>query len=443
MNDEFLHALRRDPPPAFARELKQRLERQSGQRRTRSTIMRAVLGLFLVGGVAMAAALLLRDRHEQPIQREAVTEPAAPNAGPPAAQAERISLPGPQVSSDGSAQSQPQASPSAQSDYPVAFVTTALTRPLAQVLAESVRMYGAFAQARVMEMDDDEAFRALCSNADFVMVSRRISENEFAQCRKWGSDLSEWLLGYQAVVLTAGPAAVPAALTPREVFLALARRIPDPAEPSRLIDNPNATWHDIDARLDYRNIDVLIPSDATTRAAFQYLILEPGCDTYPWIRKLRQADRPLYYDICHQLRGDGHYREVDLTSTFITQRLWAEPDWLVVFRYSYYAEHRAELLDTMLEGPPAALATLVDGTYPAARPVYVYARRSQLNQNPGARILAYQLTSPSAVGPQGFLLRQGLVPRDGIVRPMQQGHPLTAPLPPALEALQPAKEHVR
>ena len=60
-------------------------------------------------------------------------------------------------------------------------------------------------------------------------------------------------------MLTAGPTAEPAALTPREVFLALARRIPDPAEPSRLIDNPNVTWHDVDARFDYRNIDVLMP----------------------------------------------------------------------------------------------------------------------------------------------------------------------------------------
>jgi phosphate transport system substrate-binding protein len=307
-----------------------------------------------------------------------------------------------------------------------------------------VRIYGAFAQARVMEMEDDEALRALCSNVDFAVVSRRIADAELTQCRKWGIELAEWMLGYQAVVLTAGPAAVPAALTPREVFLALARRIPDPAEPSRLIDNPNVTWHDVDARLDYRTIDVLIPSDATTRAAFLQLILEPGCEAYPWIRKLRMSDRLRYYDICHQLRGDGRYREVELTGTFITQRLWAEPDWLVFLSYSYYAAHRAELMDTMLEGPPATLATLADGSYLAARPVYVYARRSQLSQNPGARILAYELTNPSAVGPQGSLVRLGLVPREGIVRPMKQGYPLmTAPLPPALESLQPDKEKAR
>ena len=61
--------------------------------------------------------------------------------------------------------------------------------------------------------------------------------------------------------------------------------------------------------------------------------------------------------------------------TLITQRLWAEPNWLVVLGYSYYAAHRTELLGTMLEGPAPTLATLTDGTYPAARPVYVYAQR--------------------------------------------------------------------
>ena len=103
------------------------------------------------------------------------------------------------------------------------------------------------------------------------MASRRIDDVELENCRKWGIDVVEWKLGYQAVVLTAGPAADPMALTPREVFLALARRIPDPSDPTRLIDNPKRTWHDVDPRFDYRNIDVLARS-ASTRAMFVQLV---------------------------------------------------------------------------------------------------------------------------------------------------------------------------
>ena len=162
--------------------------------------------------------------------------------------------------------------------------------------------------------------------------------------------------------------------------------------------------------------------------------MEPGCETFPWIRALRQTDRLLHDDICQQFRSDGRFREVELGSTLITQRLWAQPNWLIVLGYSFYAAHRTELLGTMLEGPVATLASLSDGTYPAARPVYVYAQRSHLDWNPAARTLAYQLSDESVMGLRALLGRQGLVPLDDAPRRMPTARPS---LPPALESLPP------
>jgi phosphate transport system substrate-binding protein len=315
------------------------------------------------------------------------------------------------------------------------LVTTSLARPLAQALVETVtKNMGRFPQPRTMTMDDDEALRAVCSNADFAIVSRRIAETELAQCHRFRVDIVEWKLGYQAVVLTAGPQADPTPLTPREVFLALALRIPDPAQPSRLIDNPNVTWHDVDPRFDYRRIDVLAPPDATTRALFVQLVMEAGCETFPWIRKLRNNDRARYDDICHQLRGDGRYREVELRGTFITQQLWSEPDWLVVLSFPFYSEHRSELLGTKLEGPAATLATLSDGTYTAARPVYVYAQRDHLDWASGARMMTYVLSRAPGFSELGSLRAAGLILSDDDPRRTPRVPP---ELPPALESLQP------
>jgi phosphate transport system substrate-binding protein len=220
-------------------------------------------------------------------------------------------------------------------------------------------------------------------------------------------------------VLAAAPTTELPALSPREIFLALARRIPDPADPSRLIDNPHQTWHDVDARFDYRSIDVLMPPDATSRAVFLQLVMEAGCDTYPWIRSLRGLDWPRYRQTCHELRNDGRLREAELSNTLVMQTLWAEPNWLVVLRYSHYASYRTEL-NTMLEGVAPTLATLTDGTYTAARPVYVYAQTRQLFANPAARLLSYELTSEQAVGPRGYLTRHGLVPLDEPTRRQQR-----------------------
>lgn len=415
MNDEFLHALRRDPRPEFARELKRRLQRQSAQLNVRSPVVRALLAMLLIGGVAVAATWLLRGRDE-PAPEDRRTVQSASNSPQRTAQPTVTPQPERQFMRNDSPAAQPQPQEAEAKDIPVALVTSALARPIAEGLAEGLSRYQGFARPRVTTMDDDEAFRALCANVDFVMVSRRIADAERARCRKWWIDVVEWKLGYQAVVLTAGPSADPVTLTPRDVFLALARRIPDPTDPTRLIDNPNGTWHDVDPRFGFLNIDVLARASATTRTTFVRLVMEAGCDTYPWIRALRGIERARYEDICHQLRSDGRYREVELSRTLLMQKLWAEPNWLVVLDYQDYAPHRHDLLGTKLEGPAPTLATLTDGTYAAARPVYVYGQRRQLDASTGARMLAHTLDNSHVFGPPLY----GLVPLDEVERRQQK-----------------------
>jgi phosphate transport system substrate-binding protein len=419
MNDEFLHALRRDPPPGFARVLKRRLQGQSDSPSNRFWTVRTMLAALLIGGFAVAAALMLRGEDE-PAREDRPVAHTAPTSPQRALQPKVTPQPERQITRNDSPAAQPQTQAPEAKDIPLALVTTSLTRPLAEALAARLVRYHEVAQPRVMTMDDEEAFRALCANTDFVMVSRRIAATELAHCRKWGIDVVEWKLGYQAVVLTAGPSADPLTVTPREVFLALARRIPDPSDPLRLIDNPNLTWHDVDPRFDFLSIDVLARASATTRATFMRLVMEAGCDTHPWIRALRRSDRPRYENICHQLRSDGRYREVELSPTLVTQKLWAEPNWLVVLGYSDYAPHRHDLLSTKLDGPAPTLATLTDGTYAAARPVYVYGQRRQLDASTGARMLAYELNNlyafDSPTHMHGYLWANGLVPLDEVER---------------------------
>jgi ABC-type phosphate transport system substrate-binding protein len=428
MNDEFLHALRRDPPPEFARKLKRRLHAQPAPRSTRSWTVRAMLAAFLIGGLAMAAALLLREESEPPGEAAPIAQRAAPSAQAQVTQPAGTAKPEGQIARNHSTPSQPPAQQSAAEDPRGTFATSRLPRPIAQALVDSLR-----AQERpkphVAVMDDEDALRALCENADFAMVSRRITEAELTRCWNRRIEVAEWKLGHQAVVLTAGPMADSALLTPRDVFLALARRIPDPANPSLLIDNPNVTWHDVDARFDHRRIDVFMPSDAVTRAAFVQLVMEPGCETYRWIRALKQTDRPRFDDVCHQLRSDERIHEVELSGTVVTQRLWAEPNWLVVLDYSSYTRFRADVLGTMLEGPAATLASLTDGTYPAARPVYVYAQRLRAMSNAANRSMIFTLTDGLTLG-----ARQGLVRQDEPAR-RRDGFP--GSLPSRLESLKP------
>jgi phosphate transport system substrate-binding protein len=138
--------------------------------------------------------------------------------------------------------------------------------------------------------------------------------------------------------------------------------------------------------------------------------MEPGCDTFPWIRNLKTASRPRYEDICHRLRSDDAYRETSLT--FLEYKLRQDPSCIVILGYPLYMKRRELLLSPVLDGAAPTPASLANGTYPAARPVYVYAQREHLNWNQAARRIADELTSEEAVGPDGYLLRLGLVPKE-------------------------------
>ena len=214
MNDEFLHALRRDPPPKFTRELQRRLQRLPARRSAWSSHVRTMLAMTLLGGVAMAAALLLRDR-EEPLRVETpIAQPAAPSAPVHPTQPTTPARPDRQLPSVPSSPSPTQAE---DEDTFVGLFTSSLARPLAEALAEQMAKYPGGARVRLMTLDDDQSLRALCAGANFVVASRRISDAERAVCQQWGSDVVEWKLGYQAVALAAAPTTELPALAPREV----------------------------------------------------------------------------------------------------------------------------------------------------------------------------------------------------------------------------------
>src|SRR5690606_15427012 len=93
----------------------------------------------------------------------------------------------------------------------------------------------------------------------------------------------------------------------QQVYLALAKRVPDPAGASRLVPNPYRRWSDIDPTLPDAEIEVLGPPPTSgTRDAFLELAMEGGCNTFELIRSLDDDERIV---ACHTLREDGAYIE--------------------------------------------------------------------------------------------------------------------------------------
>lgn len=392
MNDEFLYRLRKDPPPRFAARLKARLDLRASPSlpASRSFLNRALVAAFLIGGSALAIALFVpREMPSVAIEpvRERQNSPSAPVTAtqPDFAAAHRSPISQGRVEDPAAAaleqlQSQPAMLGEAQpARIGLIIVSSATTDALTKLLVDEFSPVHGFQKPRIENVHATSVIPSFCNGIgnelpDIAIAARRITTAEFDICRSKGVRIVEVKLGYQALVLTGAVMGSPLKLSVRDVYNALAKQVPDPLDPKKLIDNPNRIWSQVNAELEARRIEVLgPPRGSLMQEAFAALVLEAGCDTYGWIKALKDIDRKRYDRICHTLREDGAYVEVvEATDTLVTQRLWAEPSALAILDYAFYRRHSSNLLGSLIEQAAPTFESISTGTYPASRPLYLY-----------------------------------------------------------------------
>jgi phosphate transport system substrate-binding protein len=467
MNDDFLYSIRTEPPPDFVRRLKRRLEQQARRLAARWSITRTLFTGLLVGASTFAAAWWMVGRAPsaqttQAAQQIASTEQPSrsrlraahelevsgvdgephPELGGgalgtgPAPAEERVALsrgPGDaqQVPAPGVATGSAPTAPGAAAMPLPHFGIRVLASPTTYTLARAVNNHwssgGGGVGPTLEEMPVDNAFDAFCrggreQSAEIVIAPRRMDAAEVEGCKRNGvTNILETKIGYQAVVLAA-PKLLPALeLEPRQVFLALAKRVPDPTDATRLVDNLYQNWNEIEWTLYPRRIEVLGPTPrSTTHKLFVELIMEAGCDTYAWIAALKRSDAERYAEICHTLRDDGAYRVVELTPALTAQARWSETYALEILDYDYYTNHGGGLLQNQLRGVAPTQAAIASGEYAAGRPVYLYADNARVGRTPLGRMVLDLYLSERAIGPRGVLALSGLIPLDARERASQR-----------------------
>ena len=83
---------------------------------------------------------------------------------------------------------------------------------------------------------------------DMTNASRRIKKSEFEDCAKNGvTDIVEIKVGFDGLTIASIKDAPGMKLTKQQVFMALAKQVPD--ADGKLVDNPYKMWSDIDASL--------------------------------------------------------------------------------------------------------------------------------------------------------------------------------------------------
>ena len=250
------------------------------------------------------------------------------------------------------------------------------------------------------------------SHPDITNASRRIKKNEFNQCKENGIDVVEIKVGYDGIVIANSKKATLLNLTKRQIFLALAKQVPEGnKEGGNLVDNPNKKWSDIDPNLPNKKIEVLGPPPTSgTRDAFNELAIEGGCKTFPKLKAIKKQDKKKYKAICRAVREDGAFIEAGENDNLIVQKLVENENAFGVFGFSFLIENEDKIQGSTVDGMAPTMETIADKSYGVSRPLYFYVKLAHVDVIPGIREFLEEYTSEDSWGPGGYLEERGMIP---------------------------------
>ena len=300
----------------------------------------------------------------------------------------------------------------------ISIVGSSTVFPFAATVAERFqRAHPQFKTPIVESNGTGGGFKLFCGGVgsqypDIANASRRMKATELESCAKNSvKDVAEIKFGYDGITIATRKGAPNYALTRKELYLAVAKQVPDPNDSGTLIANPYRNWSDINPKLPKQPIQVYGPApNHGTRDAFSELVMEAGCTQYAWLKALKDVDEGRYKRVCTQVREDGLWTDVSEDYAMIVGKLTTNVHALAVFTFSYLDQNRDKLVAAEIDGKVPSFASIGDGSYTISRPLYFYVKKAHLNMATGLRDYIGEFVSEKAMGADGYLVDKGLIP---------------------------------
>lgn len=299
----------------------------------------------------------------------------------------------------------------------ISIVGSSTVFPFSKVVAERFGKATVFKSPTVESTGTGGGFKQFCGGVgvnypDISNASRRIKQAEFDNCQANGvKDIVEVLIGYDGIVIANSVKAQQLTLARKDLFLALAKKVPSPAGGDKLIDNPYKTWKDVNPTLPNSKIEVLGPPPTSgTRDAFVELAMEGGCKSFDWIAELKKSNKGKYKEICHIIREDGAFIEAGENDNLIVQKLNSNKNALGIFGFSFLDQNSDKVQASNIDGEQPTFETIADGRYPVSRPLYFYVKNAHVGLIPGIKEYLAEFTSEKAWGEEGYLTEKGMIP---------------------------------
>src|SRR5690554_1859087 len=166
----------------------------------------------------------------------------------------------------------------------VNIVGSSTVYPFATVVAERFGRNTDFPTPKLESTGSGGGLKLFCAGVgtqhpDITNASRRMKSSEFQDCQNNGvKDVTEVRIGSDGIVLANSAQAEKMDISLRQLFLALAKDVPNPQGGENLVPNPYKKWSDIDSSLPDMAISVMGPPPTSgTRDAFVEIAMEGGC----------------------------------------------------------------------------------------------------------------------------------------------------------------------
>ena len=304
----------------------------------------------------------------------------------------------------------------ASRDY-ISIVGSSTVYPFATVVAETFGKSTSFKTPKIESTGSGGGMKLFCSGVgvehpDITNASRRIKKSEYDKCQKNGvKGIIEVKVGYDGIAIANSKKAKLMELSRKDIFLALAKDVPNPDGSETLVANPYKTWKDVNPALPDSKIEVLGPPPTSgTRDAFAELAMEGGCKKIGWIKAMKKKDKKKYKSICHTVREDGAYIEAGENDNLIVQKLESNPNALGVFGFSFLDQNTDKVQGSLVDGVAPEFEAIASGQYPVSRPLYFYVKKAHIGSVPGIKEFLAEWNKEGTWGDEGYLTDKGLIP---------------------------------
>lgn len=285
--------------------------------------------------------------------------------------------------------------------------------PMAVTIGERATQSGKIKKApAIQSTSPDSAYKQFCAGEgpetlDMTVVLRPMTAAEQELCKTNGvKDFAVFKTGQTAIVVTfPGNANDFKTLSKKDLFLAMAKEVPDPQGSEKLVPNPYKTWKEVNSALP--DLKIQIWNSSPVFAYYPVVlnqIMLAGCKQVAGLKNLETADPKAFETACTTFRKDNAYNEYDDLNT-VAQKMGGG---MGIFTDEFATKFGFNKLP--IDGVEPIPGSISHNVYSVISPLMLHVKKSHIGQVPGLKEYLLEATSEDAISSNGYLLQKGLVP---------------------------------